>query len=86
MITFTIVTHYSTEDPDCSGEYFYVDIVKEGQIVATFGDHYHDKGIVRATSWVEGYKAALKEQEPHEDGSGLQAVRVRLVEVADAIV
>lgn len=57
MIEITIVTHYEADDPECGRDYTEVDVYLDGALKKSFGDAYHDDGLVKAESWVEGYVA-----------------------------
>lgn len=57
-IEITQVVHYSTEDRDFVRDYFDVELFQAGQIIASFGDHYHDKGLDRAAGFILGVEWA----------------------------
>lgn len=55
MITqLTVITHYAKGR--LGGDYYDVEIVLEstGEVIAQFGDHYHDKGLEKAEGFIEG--------------------------------
>lgn len=62
MRKFKVITHFTEDDEDCSGDYSSVSIEDEkGSVVASYGDHYHDKGTEKAEGFIEGVKFALQE-------------------------
>ena len=55
MTKITIRTHYRVDDPTCSGDYCSVDVIHDIEgIIASYGDHYHDKGKIAAKAFVDG--------------------------------
>mgnify|MGYP001564313966 CR=1 FL=1 len=56
-----LVTHYEDCDSEFVGDYAYLEIFFDGELVFTGGDSYHDKGEVRGQSWLEGVEYALGE-------------------------
>jgi hypothetical protein len=44
MNKFKEVIHYAEDDKDFNGEYFFIEIFKDDQLVVTYGDYYNDKG------------------------------------------
>lgn len=62
MLKFTIITHYVEEDEDCTGDYSSVTIEDErGNVVASYGDYYHDKGCAKSEAFIQGIEFALQE-------------------------
>jgi len=52
---FRAVWHYCKDDPDCGGDYSGIDLFDGGsKKIASWGDHYHDKGADRLEGFVEG--------------------------------
>ncbi len=54
-----IVLHYAKDDPKCSGDYNDVELFIDGNLVEAFGDHYHDKGSIKAEAFLEGAEWAI---------------------------
>lgn len=59
-----IITHFPTDDEDCNGDYYDVEVQIDGKVVASFGDYYHDKGQDKAEAWKDGYIAAMEQLAP----------------------
>lgn len=60
VVRITKITHYSENDDDCDGDYHDVELLDDtGNVIAHFGDYYHDKGDVKADSFIEGIEYAL---------------------------
>jgi hypothetical protein len=60
-----IVTHFPSDDPDCMGDYDHVTVEKlekKSEVIAWFGDYYHDKGDVAAKAFVQGLEWALENE------------------------
>jgi hypothetical protein len=49
-----IIFHYPNTDQDCDGDYYYVEIKVDGQIIKSYGDYYHDHGQDKAHAFLEG--------------------------------
>lgn len=75
MTEFTVITHYSTDDQDCSGDYVDIELNINGCLYYTAGDHYHDKGRDRVEGYIAGWcaRASLSEEE----------FEIKYVDVAD---
>jgi len=58
VIKATIVTHYSKDDPNCDGDYYYLEIFVDGKSAADYGDYYHDQGCEKAEAFLEGVEYA----------------------------
>ena len=56
MKNLTIVIHHPSNDPDMCGDYDHVTVESEGQIIATYGDYYHDKGMEKALGFLDAVK------------------------------
>lgn len=55
--TFNItrVMHYAEDDPKCWGDYYSVTLKDGlGEIIAHFGDSYHDRGREKAEGFIMG--------------------------------
>jgi hypothetical protein len=50
------ITRYEIDDTDCGGDYSEVLIEIRGEVVATYGDHYHDKGQEKAEGFIDALK------------------------------
>jgi hypothetical protein len=50
------------EENDCGGDYDAIEVIIDGETVAEYGDHYHDKGFEKAEGFVEGYLFALNKE------------------------
>jgi len=55
-IKIEIITHFPTDDPDCDGEYYDVEVKMNRVVAAEFGNYCDDKGQDRA----EGFMACIK--------------------------
>jgi hypothetical protein len=78
MIKFKEVVHYHVDDTDCCGDYYRIEIFKDGVLVAQYGDQYHDKGAEKSEGFFEAVRLLL--------GSGNEADSAwtyDYVEVAD---
>lgn len=53
-IEVTILTHFSKDDTDCSGDYYDIEIIINDKVVMTYNDYYHDKGEEKATGFIDG--------------------------------
>lgn len=52
-----VVTHYHVSDAECIGDYCEVTIHNAaGDVIKTYGDHYHDKGLTKAEGFVDCLK------------------------------
>ncbi len=50
-----VVTHYAEDDTDFGGDYYSVDILDAGgNVIARFGDYYHDKGDEKVEGFIQG--------------------------------
>lgn len=49
-----IVTKYCNDDTEFMSDYLGVDVYVDDPLVRSYGDYYHDKGDIRAESFVEG--------------------------------
>ena len=65
-MVITKVTHYEREDTDFGGDYSDIELLDEsGNIIAEFGDSYHDKGqekaegFIKGVEWLAGKKVEL---------------------------
>ena len=61
MVHIKVVTHYDIEDTDCGGDYHDVEVLVADELVAQYGDYYHDKGEEKAEAFVDGFRAATPE-------------------------
>jgi hypothetical protein len=52
---FTVRTHV----PRAGADYEWASVVMYGREVVRYGDYYHEKGVVRAEGWIDGYAAAM---------------------------
>lgn len=61
-----IVEHFDLEYTEIGGDYSHVTIELDSEVLAEYGDDYHDKGLEKAEGFVQGwYKAqGLEPQEP----------------------
>jgi hypothetical protein len=59
MITFKEVVHYSASDTDFCGDFRRIEIFKDDELVAEYGDHYHDKGRDKAEGLFDGIMILL---------------------------
>lgn len=73
-----IITHYSKDDPQCNGDYRSVDVKIDGKMIESYGDSYHEKGDIRAESFVEGVKWALETINEYD------GIEVTQLDVADS--
>ena len=55
------VEHHEKEYDDCDGDYIDIELILGGEVIATFGDYYHDKGDSQATGFIKGMEYALKQ-------------------------
>lgn len=60
MVHFKEVVHYSKDDEECQGEYWQIDIFKDGILIVTYGDHYHDKGREKAEGFYDAISKVLE--------------------------
>jgi hypothetical protein len=73
IVKVKIVTHYAKDDPECSSDYYDVEVFVDNKVAITYGDYYHDKGDEAADAFVEGLKFVL----------GKKNVKVSFSQVAD---
>ena len=52
-----VVTHYSKNDSECRGDYYLVTIEKNGKVIQSYGDYYHDKGHLKAEAFLDAMDA-----------------------------
>lgn len=52
---------YCADDPNCKGDYAYVIIkdASDGEELARYGDHYHDKGLEKAGGFIDALRWAF---------------------------
>lgn len=57
-LPLTIRTHYSTDDPECYGDYHSIDLVDSvsGRVIQSYGDYYHDKGSEKVEGFLDGLR------------------------------
>jgi hypothetical protein len=56
------ITHFAMDDPLCLRDYFDIELLNEaGEVIASFGDYYHDKGLEKAEGFILGVEFALGE-------------------------
>lgn len=66
MKKFKVILLCATDDPDCSSDYYGVEILQDGKIIQEYGDAYHDSGYEKmegffdALSWIHGKKIVPK--------------------------
>lgn len=51
-----VVTHYSKNDSECRGDYYLVTIEKNGKVIQSYGDYYHDKGHLKAEAFLDAMR------------------------------
>ena len=57
----TRIRHFSKEDdPECNGDYHGVTLEWNGEVIASYGDHYHDKGYEKSEGFVDGVRWAFR--------------------------
>ena len=57
------VTHFHVDDPDCGGDYIDVELLDEqGNVIAEYGDYYHDKGDEKIEGFIDGVEWATGEK------------------------
>ena len=49
-----VVTHFCSDDPECDGDYCQVDLMIDDKMVKSWDDYYHDQGIEKCKSFIEG--------------------------------
>lgn len=54
-----IVYYYSAVDTSFMGDYRKVELLRDGVLHKEWGDYYRDKGGVQASSYAQGYQAAV---------------------------
>lgn len=59
-----MVIHYAKWDTECDGDYYCVELFLPGrggedELLNYYGDHYHDKGLIRASEFINGAEWAL---------------------------
>jgi hypothetical protein len=60
MIEFKEVVHYSKTDVYFGGDYREIEIFMNGDLVASYGDHYHDKGREKADGFYDAISIVLE--------------------------
>ena len=50
---------FSADDAKFLGDYCEVLVLIDGKVARTFGDAYHDKGLVKADAFVDGFLHAV---------------------------
>lgn len=58
----TQVTHYSEDDTKFWGDYYSVELLKDDKVIASYGDHYHEKGEERLQGFIAGIEWATGEK------------------------
>lgn len=64
-----IVTHYSSDDVECGGDYYDMELFIDGKFVRNFGDYYHDKaeekikGFIEGVEFTQGSKLKIERQD-----------------------
>lgn len=53
-LEFHAVWHYAKHDKEFDGDYYLVELFRDGKLVTVFGDWYHDKGHVKLRSFLDG--------------------------------
>lgn len=53
-VKIKVVVHYSPDDIEFNCDYYQIDIYLNGFKIKEFGDYYHDKGNIRAESYLDG--------------------------------
>jgi len=48
-----VTRHYAKDDPECIGEYRWIDVIVDEVIVKTYGD-YNDRGKEKADGFIDG--------------------------------
>jgi hypothetical protein len=66
MTVFREVVHYLESDPDCNGDYCYIEIFQDDELVAQYGDHYHEKGRQRAEGFFDAVNVLLGDDWEYE--------------------
>jgi hypothetical protein len=62
MTSLTAVYHYFKDDTDCDEDYAKIELLHGKQVIATWGDSYHDKGAEKLKGFIEGVEWALGKQ------------------------
>jgi len=57
MNEFIIYYVYPNED-ELDGDYWEIELELNGEIIAKYGDYYHDKGSEKAKGFIKGYAYA----------------------------
>jgi len=65
MNEFIIYSVYPNED-NIGGDEWGIDLEVNGELIAQFGDYYHDKGSEKAVGFIKGY-AYIKGWKEKED-------------------
>ena len=55
-ITVTAIYHYLEDDPKCESDYASIELLIGDDLVASFGDSYHDKGSYQVRGWIDCMK------------------------------
>lgn len=53
--------HYNKNDTKFSKDYTSIEVLIDGTVVAEYGDEYHDRGMERADSFIDGYVLGVQE-------------------------
>lgn len=73
MRTIKVITHFPTDDPECDGDYYDVEVFDQcGTRIVAYGDGYHDRGEEK----VDGLIAGLRYESDEE-------IKVVRVDIAD---
>lgn len=51
---FKVLEVFPNEE-EFGGDYYAIRVELDGEVVATYGDYYHDKGADRARGFIHGY-------------------------------
>ena len=57
-----VITHYLKDDKDCDGDYSFIAILDGKNVIAEFGDDYHDRGGEKADGFIKGIEWATKKK------------------------
>jgi hypothetical protein len=62
-LKFRILEMFPSEE-DFDGDYYAIKVELNGEVIAEFGDYYHDNGDTKAEGFIKGYCKALNVDVP----------------------